>query len=286
MSDFGSRNMGFFGGSTTGGGGSSTGVNGLNGTTNIGLGGTLTGNTTINGDNRGLTLGDDSSLLNYFKSRYSALDFQMVIGNYASAISSGNSEMYFAYANNNTGDSSIIRINDTEIRTQDRNGNNGLKLDFVNRAYTLGDYDDGYNGIKFIVDDTNQFIKTVNGSGDNGIIITNSFTFFGIRNNVQYLYFSIDYGLNKLALRTTNDISDGIELNLSSNIYKFGCYNLGTTFIQVDNPNTRISLNTEDLQFNGTGLQDNNAPTGLGVTYLLVTLNNVQYSILCTETNP
>lgn len=33
---------------TPGGGGPATGVNGLNGTTNIGLGGTLSGNTTIN----------------------------------------------------------------------------------------------------------------------------------------------------------------------------------------------------------------------------------------------
>ena len=47
MADFGSRNSGFFGGTSSGGGGTSTGINGLNGTTNIGLGGTLSGNTLI-----------------------------------------------------------------------------------------------------------------------------------------------------------------------------------------------------------------------------------------------
>ena len=48
MSNLGNGIIGFFGGeSSGGGGGTSTGVNGLNGTTNIGLGGTLSGNTLI-----------------------------------------------------------------------------------------------------------------------------------------------------------------------------------------------------------------------------------------------
>ena len=169
-----------------------------------------------------------------------------------------------------------------EIRTQDRNGNIGLKLDFVNRAYTLGDYDDNYNGIKFIVDDTNQFIKTVNGNGDNGIIITNSFTFFGIRNNVQYLYFSIDYGLNKLALRTTADISDGIELDLNNRIYKFGSYGVGTTWIQInDNPQS-FTFNAQSLIFTGANLQTATVPTGT-FSYLVITLNGQLYQILCQK---
>jgi hypothetical protein len=170
MSDFGSRNMGFFGGASTGGGGgTSTGVNGLNGTTNIGLGGTLTIDTTINGNGQDLIIGDDPSLLGLYKSRYNTLDFQMVNGNNISGIVSNSSDMYFGYQNNNTGNSSIIRINDIEIRTQDQNGNNGLLLDFDNQLYTLGDYDSINNDTKLVVNDANNTMQTFGSNGQGGL---------------------------------------------------------------------------------------------------------------------
>jgi hypothetical protein len=53
---------------------------------------------------------------------------------------------------------------------------------------------------------------------------------------------------------------------------------LGTTFIQVDNSNTRINLNTEDLQFNGAALQDP-TPGVVATKAMLITLNGTQYKI-------
>jgi hypothetical protein len=168
---------------------------------------------------------------------------------------------YLPFNDAGTFQDSYLNQSSSILKTTSASIDKGLSLDFASKEYTLGDYNNTYNGFKFIVNDTNQFIKTVNGSGDNGIIITNSFTFFGIRNNIQYLYFSVDYGLNSLALRTTNDISDGIELDLNNRIYKFGSYNLGTTWIEVDDQNNRITITGSVLLNTITDIPQSNVVT-------------------------
>jgi len=81
-----------------------------------------------------------------------------------------------------------------------------------------------------------------------------------------------------LALRTTADISDGIELDLTSKNYRLGSFNLGTTWIEVDDNNTRTTINTEDLYFSGANLQSNTSGGNSG-KHLVITLNGNQYKI-------
>lgn len=58
--------------------GGSTGVNGLNGTTNIGLGGTLTQTTTINGAGFGLQLGSSGSPINALRLNGNQVSFELL----------------------------------------------------------------------------------------------------------------------------------------------------------------------------------------------------------------
>jgi len=291
MSDFGSRNMGFFGGSTTGGGGSSTGVNGLNGTTNIGLGGTLTSSTTILGNSG-----------NYSLAFTDLLGFSVVTKQGWVLQNNDTNRQITAYSNigfnsldlynNNliTNRASTFRILYNSIKSlfyPDPNGvdtNFGINIDFDLRTTSLGDIDNVYNQTKLILYDTSENIITYGSDGINGFWVSPSFTLFGSYNNTTKLYISIDYGLNSLAFRTTNDVIDGIELQVASKIYKFGSFNSGTTWIEVDDNATKMTFNTESLVFTGANLEGT-APIGLGVTWLKITLNGVEYSIECKETN-
>jgi len=261
MSDFGSRNMGFFGGSTTGGGGTSTGVNGLNGTTNIGLGGTLTGNTTIEGD--GLyTL--------YF------FDFQ-VFDVFAQQIS------LTSYSGT---DNASLSFNGQQIRSSTTGSQlYGLELDFTNSKFTLGDYDNVNNQFKIIVDDANTLISTTDSNGVNGLQIGGGFTNIGAFTG-GYTYLGINQGSKTISTFATASTPNGLSIDFLNGLYNFGSFNTIGNFIAINDTSNSITTQTSNLLFEGASLQDNNAPTGLGVTYLLITLNGTQYSILCTETNP
>jgi len=297
MSDFGSRNMGFFGGSTTGGGGTSTGVNGLNGTTNIGLGGTLTSSTTILGNSGnyglsfsdlfyfGLTTNDGFNIVNNNSNKYLSINANVSIptsnfielANYKDITLAGNNSSFRIFYNS---------IQSLFFSTSaGANTNFGIKIDFDSKETSLGDIDDDYNKTKIILYDTSGNIITYGANGMNGFWASPSFTQFGSNNGTKKLYFSIDYGLDSLALRTTADVIDGIELEVASKKYKFGSFNLGNTWIEVDDSATEITFNTESLVFTGANLQSSSPPLSSTVRYLLVTLNGVQYSILCTKTN-
>jgi len=110
MANFGNAIMGFFsGGATGGGGGTSTGINGLNGTTNIGLGGTLSGNTLI-----------DANGLSFEMSNAFLVSFEGTSG----------------------GSSAKLSIKADIIQTTFNNGvlsaQEGFNFDYLNRLYVFG----------------------------------------------------------------------------------------------------------------------------------------------------
>jgi len=113
MANFGNAIMGFFsGGATGGGGGTSTGINGLNGTTDIGLGGTLSGNTLI-----------DVNSLSFEMSNAFLVSFEGTSG----------------------GSSAKLSIKADIIQTTFNNGvlsaQEGFNFDYINRLYVFGGTD-------------------------------------------------------------------------------------------------------------------------------------------------
>jgi hypothetical protein len=276
MADFGSRNMGFFGGSTSGGGGSSTGVNGLNGTTNIGLGGTLSGNTQILGGGYDFVFSQAGSLVFEGSNVLGGAN----IGNYGNYIRLG--------AIDTSNNFSQLFVENEKIYTKFNSAEFGFYVEYdfgdTIRKSILGDYDDVFNQFKLIVDDINGFVKTTNADGDNGLIATSSYTQIGANNSTNNFYLSVDVGGNFIST-FKNNIENGLSLDFVGKNYRIGGFNENNNYIQIDDTNNRITFETSNLTFTGAGLEDTNAPAGVGVTYLLVTLNNTQYSILCTETN-
>jgi len=158
MADFGSRNMGFFGG-TSSGGGTSTGVNGLNGTTNIGLGGNLNQNTIINGLGiYNLWFGDDNSIdrINLFKIRSTNLDIENINGLNVSKILATSNSLLFKFNDNNNFYSQLsitYNLIKTEFYDTILSLQEGFNLDFSVRQYVFGGNDALIN-----CDSTNQKI--------------------------------------------------------------------------------------------------------------------------------
>jgi len=146
MADFGSRNMGFFGG-TSSGGGTSTGVNGLNGTTNIGLGGNLNQNTIINGLGiYNLWFGDDNSIdrINLFKIRSTNLDIENINGLNVSKILATSNSLLFKFNDNNNFYSQLsitYNLIKTEFYDTILSSQEGFNLDFNVRQYVFGGFD-------------------------------------------------------------------------------------------------------------------------------------------------
>ena len=133
--------------SNGGGGGGSTGVNGLNGTTNIGLGGTLTGNTTITGSGiYNLILGVlGSDRIAQLKSHSIFLDLVNTNSGYTSNITIDQNYLNLKFNDDSSFFNSNIYIDSTKIFTSYNNtssiDNYGLNLNFANQIFGLGDFD-------------------------------------------------------------------------------------------------------------------------------------------------
>jgi len=115
--------------SNGGGGGGSTGVNGLNGTANIGLGGTLINDTTINSLNQKFRI--ENSKESFIGTTGSLGTAALTIGNDILNLRSQNST-YLTFTQ--------LEFTTSTIRTI-YSSNYGLKLDFINSLFALGDYD-------------------------------------------------------------------------------------------------------------------------------------------------
>lgn len=273
MANFGNAIMGFFsGGASGGGGGTSTGVNGLNGTTNIGLGGTLSSSVNIT------ATGFDFNIINS-----NSFSFQSNANNGISLIQSvGN-------VNTSQVQDTLTSFTSTTFHTASQfyttyNGNQyGLNLNFTSQIFVLGDYDDINSKFKLIVDDANSLITTTDANGTNGLQIGTGFTNIG-QFTGSYTYIGINQGNATIETFDTASTSNGLSLDFVNKVYKFGGFNYNATFLQIDDANLTTTLQTDILVPQG-GIVSVASPVGTGVVYLVVTIGGVQYSITCNETN-
>ncbi len=305
---------------SNGGGGSSTGINGLNGTTNIGLGGTLANNTTIdankfnfiiqNGNNflfrsqnagntriselnitplksylssnnAGLSIYSDF-IVEYNKqfSQFSGASFglnlddstgKFVLGDYA------NARKYNSFVVDDDANTFYLTTSYNQVNTdQDLfyASNASSSIRFVK----LGDFNNYANQYSLIIDDANEFIKTQNATGDTGIILTNSFAFLGSYNSTQYLFLSVDYGLNSINAYNSFATSNGLSLDFAALIYQFGGFNGNGNYIKVNDTTNDIETHTSSITFTGAALQSNSS-SGSSGEHLVITLNGTQYKI-------
>jgi len=282
MADFGSRNMGFFGG-TSSGGGTSTGVNGLNGTTNIGLGGTLTNaNTVINGNfTNTLYFGQQGFLI--FETYGSAQLFGLgaSFSGFLNISTNQDSVQFNSYLTSDGTKNTIYLQNYFQIRTKFNNANCGLNLNFSNRQYTLGEYDNTNNKFKLIVDDTNSLIQTTDFNGVNGLVVGTGFTNIG-QFTGSFTYIGINQSSATIQTFDTASSSNGLSIDFTSNSYRIGDFRNSSDCILINSANNSIETITSSLIFTGASLQTSNVPTG-GTSYLVITLNGVTYNILCQQ---
>lgn len=167
---------------------------------------------------------------------------------------------------------SYNQVNNAQDLFYASNGSAGI------RFVKLGDFNNYDNKYSFIIDDANEFIKTQNAGGDNGFILTNSFTLLGSYNATNYLYLTIDYGTNSISTFNSNGTSKGLKLDFTNNVYQFGSYTGGGNYIQILDTTNNIELLTTNLTFTGAALQSNSSGGNSG-EHLVITLNGTQYKI-------
>lgn len=153
----------------SGGSGTSTGINGLTGTTNIGLGGTLANDTTIDQNDFNITFDKNGiESFNVFSKYY--LSYTDSDINYL--ITPNGNDLLLQYDNGNTSNQSILRIGEDGIFTDFNGTTTGLKLN--NNIASLGDYDGVIHNTALIIDDENYALYT---NGSNGSKIGLDFDF-------------------------------------------------------------------------------------------------------------
>lgn len=236
------------------GGGTSTGVNGLNGTTNIGLGGTLANNTTINGGNNQLTITAVSTFNN------SALNYNATggaVGDYASVFLSAT--QLRLQKTNLVGVYSEINFIDTNIKSIFSGSNYGISLDDTNGKFVIGDYSNGRKYNAFVVnDDTNEFYINTSynqinnnekdlfyaSNGSAGIRFVKLGDFDNYSNGVCLI---IDDANLEINTKQGGNFK-GIALNFNSELYRLGD---SSTNINTDTSNNQIELVANGLKLTG-----------------------------------
>lgn len=299
------------------GGPGSTGVNGLNGSTNIGLGGTITQNTTINGFFDLII-----SPIKQFSLSTSGLNGDSGIyassGSYYTFVNDGNSvyQTYFyqqkrrfftTFADaeygldldDNTGLFSIgdygfdgkknsIKVDDANSKIFFTTGRSTSITDpdlfyaenvsSSQRSVKIGDFGNFNNQFSLQVNDGGNIIFTTSSIGNNGIYITNENAIFGSQNSTRQLFLNCDITANNVAFFTSPTNDDGLKLDFANGIFSLGLYNLGGNYIDVDDTANEIRFNTSNLNFIGGNLQSGFSGGNTG-EHLVITLNNQQYKI-------
>jgi hypothetical protein len=326
-----------------GGGGSSTGVNGLNGTTNIGLGGTLANATTILGAGFDLTINNAGKLLmdaaywnfsnnnavDTFKSdsvhtfigcetqagsgvsfnfdrtnqkieskfngvdnglnldfannRYYFGDFNGINGGTEIEIQNDNRQLILVAGGNYT--STQIVLNDlTQFISTRINGNEkGLKLDFANSVYALGDFDNINYNTSFIINDILQQITTNSSRGLEGLRLD-----FGSENYCLGDWFGVTTNGNALIIDSLNNFiytrdlnyQKGLLINFGNNIYAFGDYGFSNnnTHFYINDSLQQIGIKSNLGDYNGLKIDFSNSIFmfgDFGITGYALTINPI-----------
>ncbi len=108
--------------------------------------------------------------------------------------------------NNGAGGFTALRFNNTIINTFFNNNNAGLKLDYNNLQYYIGDYDGANKSNYLIIDDNSEEIKTIMAGVDTGIFVDRvSYCKIGDYNgnlNVNYMEFDNVQGFASIYTNT------------------------------------------------------------------------------------
>jgi hypothetical protein len=249
--------------SNGGGGGTSTGVNGLNGTTNIGLGGTLANDTTIlGGGGNDLNLGlSDSDRIGLFSIYSINWDWKNKNTDGISSIYADSNvlELKFDDVSALPGNTSI-NLARTTIRSYFNGGRFGLGLDDSSGLFSLGDYDKvrKYNSIN--VDDNNDriyFTSTWNqANNDQDMLYASNnpganerFIKLGDFNGyVHNTSLTIDDQNYRMFTSGSNGNNIGFDFDFFNSIYLFGETN---SLISCTPINNTIEFLTTNLKFTG-----------------------------------
>jgi len=279
-----------------GGGGSSTGVNGLNGTTNIALGGTLNDDTNIDADNFSFdfqnlksslfktTLGNSIFLQDGIAGIRTEIDFEqkgvlvfgdrVLLGDYIDGSLNFNVEV-------DTG---------TIFTNYSSQGTNGFILDFVLNQYKLGDYQNQVGGSALLIDATNGNIITFYNDTQIGIKLdfaNNAYTFGSVL--AAGSNFVIDNFNGNVYITNSINQFTGFNFDMIGQIYQFGDLPGGNK-ITFDN-NGEIKIDASNLfrsyysnQINGISIDFVNSfyifgavENGQGTQLYLNDTNNVSY---------
>jgi len=258
----------------SGGGPGSTGVNGLNGTTNIGLGGTLTSNTSINGNFN----------LDFFHKGFTVNAQDSTTFNLSTYTNNGNSNVLKQLDANSSLYSELF-LEPFIIYTKYNSLNYGLSLDDTTGKFALGDYGNGRKYNSFVVnDDANTFYLTTSfnqantdqdlfyaSNASSGTRFVKIGDFNAYQNNISLV---VDDG-NYLIYTTGTNATKGINLDFNNEVYIFADTNAKIT---CDAVNQFIELSTNNLNINGI-VTSSTAIQPIPAIFLNVTINGTPYKI-------
>jgi hypothetical protein len=275
---------------SNGGGGTSTGVNGLNGTTNIGLGGTLANNTTINGGNNQLFISGISTFAN------NATNYNVIAGgsgNFSSILLSSSS---LRINKDNGIIGSELNFTNTIIKSIfNFSANYGLSLDDSTGKFVLGDYSNARKYNSFVVDDDNDkiYVTTTwnqSNTDQDMFYISNNpganerFVKLGdFDGYVHNTFLIIDDQNYKIYTGGSNGSPIGIDFDFINETYSFGDSN--NAIITCDNINQFIELTANNIILNNTpqinnATLTNSAAGTIPSNYLSIQINGNNYKIL------
>jgi hypothetical protein len=261
----------------------STGVNGLNGTTNIGLGGTLSSNTTISGSNYNLNFNGTNNF---------GINNNNTSNAGSTQLNFSNNQIELLCDSDTT--QSAIYITNLQINTTfDNSVEFGLLLDNINGKCAIGDYSNQKNSNSFVVnDDTNEFYLTTSFSQSNtaqDLFYANNASagsrFVKIGDFNEYtngVTLIIDDANSLIYTQSLNTGSGGIEFNFQFETYKLGANN---AYIECDNLSQLININSPNIILNNTpqinnATITNTATATIPSNYLSIQINGNNYKIL------
>jgi len=210
-----------------GGGGTSTGINGLNGTTNIGLGGTLLNDTTIDGVGGGYSILFEG--INLFKA--DTVNFELWHGGIFKMFSASDPLIILGYHDISNLVSIGLKIDlGGEIKTQLQGVDNGLKLDFQNNLFSFGEFAITGYSLSFDIDLAIATlvcptVYIINGSGSGFLALGNTSNIGDVDGTGNQTTFGVDDSISSL-IGTTNLLAtigtpttDRIKININGTDY-------------------------------------------------------------------
>jgi len=148
---------------------------------------------------------------------------------------------YLPFNDAGTFQDSYLNQSSSILKTTSASIDKGLKLDFNNSIFTLGDYNNSNNQFKIIVNDANQLISTTDSNGANGLQVGGGFTNIGAFTG-GYTYLGINQGLQTIQTFDTPSTSNGLSLDFINDIYKIGGFNGNNTQIVIDDVAQTITI--------------------------------------------